>query len=77
MDTTKMFNIILGLSNQAIEEAQKIKLSFEKEYVRILTIGSNNNSDTAIALRETTERVIIFMEEIASKLTTTINKRVI
>ena len=72
-----MFNIILGLSNQAIEEAQKIKLSFEKEYVRILTIGSNNNSDTAIALRETTERVIIFMEEIASKLTTTINKRVI
>ena len=72
-----MFNIILGLSNQAIEEAQKIKLSLEKEYVRILTIGSNNNSDTAIALRETTERVIIFMEEIASKLTTTINKRVI
>jgi|JI91814CRNA_FD_contig_41_1351520_length_528_multi_1_in_0_out_0_2 hypothetical protein len=77
MDTTKMFNIILGLSNQAIEEAQKIKLSLEKEYVRILTIGSNNNSDSAIALRETTERVIIFMEEIASKLTTTINKRVI
>ncbi|GEM_PF-1583826 len=72
-----MFNIILGLSNQAIEEAQKIKLSLEKEYVRILTIGSNNNSDSAIALRETTERVIIFMEEIASKLTTTINKRVI
>lgn len=72
-----MFNIILGLSNQAIEEAQKIKLSFEKEYVRILTIGSNNNSDSAIALRETTEQVIIFMEEIASKLTTAINKRVI
>lgn len=77
MDTTKIFNFILGLSNQAFEEAQKIKLSFEKEYVRILTIGSNNNSDSAIALRETTERVIIFLEEVAFKLSSTINKRVI
>ena len=30
MDTTKMFNIFSVASNQAIEEAQKIKLSFEK-----------------------------------------------
>ncbi len=76
MDTTKIFNIILGLSNQALEEAYKTQASFEKEYLRILTIGSNNNSDPAVALRETTERVIIFFEDIIFRLTTAIDKRV-
>ena len=68
MDTTKIFNFILGLSGQAFEEANKLKTTFEREYARILTIGSNNNSDSAIALRETTESVIIFFEEMKFKL---------
>jgi hypothetical protein len=68
MDTTKIFNFILGLSGHAFEEANKLKSAFEREYARILTIGSNNNSDSAIALRETTESVIIFFEEMKFKL---------
>ncbi len=68
MDTTKIFNFFLGLSGQAIEEAHKVKAAFEREYSRILTIGSNNNSDSAVALRETTESVIIFFEEMKFKL---------
>ncbi|MBK6605540.1 MAG: hypothetical protein KBF99_05195 [Leptospiraceae bacterium] len=67
MDTTKIFNFILGLSGQAFEEANKLKTTFEREYARIRTIGSNNNSDSAIALRETAESVIIFFEEMKFK----------
>ncbi|HMV43653.1 MAG TPA: hypothetical protein PK079_00350 [Leptospiraceae bacterium] len=66
--TTKFFNFILGLSGQAMEEADRIKRSLEKEYSRILSIGANNNSGPAIALRETTETVIIFFEDLKFKL---------
>lgn len=66
--TTKIFNFILGLSGQAMEEADKMKTTLEKEYSRILSIGANNNSDPAIALRETTETVIVFFEDLRFKL---------
>lgn len=69
MDTTKIFNFMLGLSGHVAEEASKMKAALENEYHKILTIGTNNNSDSAIALRETTELVIIFIEDLKLKLT--------
>lgn len=69
MDATNIFNFILGLSGQFAEEATKIKFYLENEYQKILNVGTNNNSDSVIALRETTESVIIFVEELKLKLT--------
>lgn len=68
MDTTKLFNFMLGVSGQMVEEAHKFKNSLEKEYNKILVIGSNNNSDTAIAIRELTEQVFVFLEDLKYKL---------
>ena len=68
MDTTKLFNFMLGLSGQIAAETSKVKSAMENEYARILTIGTNNNSDAAIAIRETTELVVVFLEELKYKL---------
>ena len=63
MDTTKIFDFMLGLSVQVAEEAYKFKTTLENEYNKILTVGSNNNSDTA-----TTELVVVFLEDLRYKL---------
>ena len=68
MDTTKIFDFMLGLSVQVAEEAYKFKTTLENEYNKILIVGSNNNSDTAIAIRETTELVVVFLEDLRYKL---------
>lgn len=67
-NTTKIFDFMLGLGVQVAEEAYKFKNTLENEYNKILIVGSNNNSDTAIAIRETTELVVVFLEDLRYKL---------
>ncbi|MBK8398918.1 MAG: hypothetical protein IPL26_27170 [Leptospiraceae bacterium] len=67
MDTKNFFNFMLGLSGQIAEETYKLKSAIDSEYSRIMTIGTNNNSDIAIAIRETTDIIVVFIEDLQYK----------
>lgn len=67
MDTKNLFNFMLGLSGQIVEETFKLKSAIDSEYSRIMTIGTNNNSDIAIAIRETTDIIVVFIEDLQYK----------
>lgn len=58
---------MLGLSGQIAEETYKLKSAIDSEYSRIMTIGTNNNSDIAIAIRETTDIIVVFIEDLQYK----------
>jgi hypothetical protein len=64
MNPIKMVNFMIGFLARVSEEKNKLLIHIDKEYQRILSVGINNNSDEAIAVRETTDFVISFIEEI-------------
>ncbi len=64
MNPEKVLNLVLGIFVKVDEEKTRFFQSLQKEYARILTIGTNNNSSEAMAIRETTEMVFSFLEDI-------------
>ena len=64
MNPIKMVNFMIGFLARLSEEKNNLLIQLDKEYQRILSVGINNNSDAAIAVRETTDFVISFIEEI-------------
>lgn len=66
MAINKTVNFLIGAYSQINEEKNKFINNIQTEYNKILEIGTNNNSEEAVAIRETTDLVFSFIEELKS-----------
>lgn len=64
MSIDKTVDFLIGAYGQMNEEKNKFVKNIQNEYDKILELGINNNSDEAIAIRETTDLVFSFFEEL-------------
>ncbi len=57
-------DFLIGAYSQLNEEKDKFVNNIKNEYDKILELGVNNNSEEAIAIRETTDLVFSFIDEL-------------
>ena len=64
MDSIEFSNFLLGLRARASEEVLALGNNFSNFYDEILAAGTNNNSETAVLIREATDTVVIILEDL-------------
>ena len=67
MDSIDFSNFLIGLKARASEEVTAFTDSVSHFYDEILAAGTNNNSETAVLIREATDSVVIMLEDLMSK----------
>lgn len=66
MDSIEFSNFLLGLRARASEEVSALSNNVSHFYNEMLVAGTNNNSDTAVLIREATDTVVIILEDLIS-----------
>ena len=64
MALNKTVDFLIGAYSQLNEEKDRFLKNVQNEYNKILEIGVNNNSEEAVVIRETTDLVFSFIEEL-------------